>query len=443
MKENWTNEIQARLKNHQEQAPEGLLDDVKREMMRRNVTPYLSKKRKAARVTMWSSRVAAAVAIVVIGFFLWTQLDVTETEGTSAQMAQSKEELQSKEVQSVQVARRMAASYRKVAASNSSRQQHNAALDSKMDSKMGSKLGSKKNPKLDSKKNSTDELLANTTVPTSESANNKEVADGNHASQGTVDEKQVSQGTSVANRYHRSDDYQLARQNHRRSVASPVDVGFFYGGMGTAFSDASNQGILLASADPIGSYDGDMASENTTQLMQGTDGVQIRSKHHQPVKFGLSLRYQLNDRWSIQTGLTYSYLSSDFTYESNHRYVGKSQSLHYMGIPVTASYSIWRGKHYQVYTLAGMEIEKLVSGKVTTSSPENSSKLDNDIKESRPQFSVNASVGAEYKFTNMFSAYLEPGINYYIKNGSTVDNIYKDKPLNFNLNIGLRINVNK
>lgn len=40
--------------------------------------------------------------------------------------------------------------------------------------------------------------------------------------------------------------------------------------------------------------------------------------------------------------------------------------------------------------------------------------------------------------TRHIGVYIEPGISYYFDNNSDVRNIYKDRPLNFNLNIGLR-----
>ena len=57
------------------------------------------------------------------------------------------------------------------------------------------------------------------------------------------------------------------------------------------------------------------------------------------------------------------------------------------------------------------------------------------------QFSLNGSAGAEYKLTDFFSLYAEPGLGYYLKDGSTTPTIYQDRPLNFNLSFGLRFNL--
>ena len=66
-----------------------------------------------------------------------------------------------------------------------------------------------------------------------------------------------------------------------------------------------------------------------------------------------------------------------------------------------------------------------------------------NVKEKRPQLSVNAAIGAEYKLYDRLSVFAEPGVSYYFDNGSDLTSIYKDRPTNFNLNVGLRFCINK
>ena len=54
---------------------------------------------------------------------------------------------------------------------------------------------------------------------------------------------------------------------------------------------------------------------------------------------------------------------------------------------------------------------------------------------------MNAAAGVQYNFSNLLGLYVEPGVSYYFDNGSSVSNIYKDKPFNFNLNLGLRFTI--
>ena len=153
------------------------------------------------------------------------------------------------------------------------------------------------------------------------------------------------------------------------------------------------------------------------------DSVQNSRVHHrQPIRFGLSLRYRLDDRWSIESGLTYTRLSSDITTIILDETTVTEQRLNYIGLPLNISYELWRSRSFGLYVSGGGMIEKCLD-----SSPW--------------QFSLNGAAGAEYKLTDYFSLYAEPGLGYYFKDGSSTPTIYKDHPLNFNLSFGLRFNL--
>ena len=144
--------------------------------------------------------------------------------------------------------------------------------------------------------------------------------------------------------------------------------------------------------------------------------------HYQPVRFGLSLRYCLNDRWSLEGGLVYTRLSSDITTMVDGVTSLTEQRLNYIGLPLNISYNLWKSNHFGLYVTAGGMIEK-------------------SLDTTPWQFSINEAVGAEYKLTDIFSLYAEPGLGYYFKDGSTTSTIYQDRPLNFNLSIGIRFNL--
>ena len=144
--------------------------------------------------------------------------------------------------------------------------------------------------------------------------------------------------------------------------------------------------------------------------------------HRQPVRFGLSLRYRLTDRWGIESGLTYTRLSSDIITTEDGVTTMTEQRLNYIGLPLNVSYDLWKSRHFGLYLTTGGTIEKC-------------------LDTSSWQFSVNGAVGAEYKLTDVFSLYAEPGLGYYFNDGSSTPTIYQDRPLNFNLSVGLRFNL--
>lgn len=148
----------------------------------------------------------------------------------------------------------------------------------------------------------------------------------------------------------------------------------------------------------------------------------VQTRHRQPIRFGLSLRYRLNDCWSIESGLIYTHFSSDITTKEKGVTTMTEQRLNYIGLPLNISYDLWKNNHFGLYVTTGGTIEK-------------------GLDTSPWQFSLNGAVGAEYKLTDFFSLYAEPGLGYYFKDGSTMPTIYQDRPLNFNLSVGLRFNL--
>ncbi|KAA6312995.1 hypothetical protein EZS27_036160, partial [termite gut metagenome] len=48
-------------------------------------------------------------------------------------------------------------------------------------------------------------------------------------------------------------------------------------------------------------------------------------------------------------------------------------------------------------------------------------------------------VGVQYNVSKSVSAYLEPGVAYFFDDGSEVQTIRKERPLNLNIRVGMRL----
>ena len=163
---------------------------------------------------------------------------------------------------------------------------------------------------------------------------------------------------------------------------------------------------------------------------------QVNAKHHAPVSVGLQVAFGIAPRLSLSTGLVYTRTSSDFyPYASSSSY-NVYQVLHYVGIPVGLNYEFWQSGGFHAYVMAGAEADY----NVKNDTEEEGVKKEN-AKRDRVQFSGKASLGAQYDITPKVGLYIEPGAKYYFDNGSHVENTFKDKKLNFNLQFGLRFNL--
>ena len=163
---------------------------------------------------------------------------------------------------------------------------------------------------------------------------------------------------------------------------------------------------------------------------------QGNAKHHAPVSVGLQVAFGIAPRLSLSTGLVYTRTSSDFYPYAPGSSYNVHQVLHYVGIPVGLNYEFWQSGGFHAYVMAGAEADYNVKNDT-----EEEGVKKEDAKRDRVQFSGKASLGAQYDITPKVGLYIEPGAKYYFDNGSHVENTFKDKKLNFNLQFGLRFNL--
>lgn len=149
-------------------------------------------------------------------------------------------------------------------------------------------------------------------------------------------------------------------------------------------------------------------------------------EHHQPVSVGVSVRKSLGRGFSLETGLTYTLLSSDVKLVDKDYSV--DQKLHYLGIPLRANWNFLDKKLFTLYVSGGGMVEKCVYGK-----------LGSEKETVKPlQFSVSGGVGAQVNATKHIGFYVEPGVAYFFDDGSSVQTIRKENPFNFNIQAGIR-----
>ena len=139
----------------------------------------------------------------------------------------------------------------------------------------------------------------------------------------------------------------------------------------------------------------------------------------------------LNVRLALTSGLVYTRLKSNFYLERTE------QTLHYLGVPLGVTYSIWGYKRFNVYAIGGMQADFNI--KATFKEPTRAS--DTNIDKDRVQFSGMVGPGLQFNIDRDFGIYVEPTVRYYFDNGSDIDNYFKDKPWNINLNTGLRLTL--
>ena len=160
----------------------------------------------------------------------------------------------------------------------------------------------------------------------------------------------------------------------------------------------------------------------------------VEAKHHAPLAIGAQVGIGLAPRLSLSTGVVYTRVASDFKSYGVSEF-DTHQVLHYVGVPLGLNYEVWSTGGFHAYVMAGGEADFNVKNDTKVSGQKE------DVKRDGVQFSGKVSLGAQYDVTPQVGFYIEPGAKYYFDNGSEIENTFKDKKWNFNLQFGLRINL--
>lgn len=230
--------------------------------------------------------------------------------------------------------------------------------------------------------------------------------------------------------------YAMTRQTKHTQQSARWNIGVHAEGITTDSRNtqrpmlmATRESDVLASGNP-----------NKVQSVLSNAPLQLadysQTKHHyHPMSFGLSVGYNLTPRLTLTTGMVYTYASSDFTSSAAGDDIIETQRLHYIGVPLNLKYKVWGNNAIHTYATAGCQADFNVSAKMQTGD------ITTDADKDRTQWSVGGAVGVQYNIIPRMGIYAEPGVRYYIDNKSSVETIFKEKKLNFNLQLGVRVEL--
>lgn len=220
------------------------------------------------------------------------------------------------------------------------------------------------------------------------------------------------------------------------------------GGKGglSSFRQTVNAPMTLRSAS-LSAQD-QYGTESSKNLLTTTRAVDNLSEmeHDQPVSLGLTLSKSIFDNLSIESGLTYTYLSSRVRNANANFRVQETQKIHYLGIPVNLNYTLFSLRRLDVYASVGGLIEKDIYGeyrKMGTGETLdfNSSAEEEEVTtilQRNPQLSVNAGLGLSYPLIQNLKLYGKVGGAYYFDAGNEYKTIYSDRKIVMDLNVGIR-----
>jgi hypothetical protein len=192
----------------------------------------------------------------------------------------------------------------------------------------------------------------------------------------------------------------------------------------TKNSDLMMAAPLLTSS----SYSVDYVRNKYRDEVKVPDNADLQ--HGLPLSAKFIVRKDFNARWAVESGLSYTYLSTKYKWNQN----SVNQQLHYLGIPLNAVCYVVSKPSWNIYASAGGMVEKGVYAHL-----DRSDKLAVKTEMKGLQWSVNGAIGATYKLRKGVGLFFEPQFGYFFDNGQP-ESIRTEWPVSFGLGAGLRFN---
>lgn len=237
-----------------------------------------------------------------------------------------------------------------------------------------------------------------------------------------------------------SDNYMAAASINRQSFASTSNS---YIPTNYSFSNWIDYSWSLSNAYPTDEVTAETRSlmEIAAQNSMINHGEMVaQHTHHLPFNIQLTLSRQLTSRLSIETGLSYTQMKSTILTGSTTAYIQEEQQLRYLGIPLRFRWQWYNKAHLSLYTSTGGMLELPIRSTL------NVKHVTNDIvtfgKETTldvpSQWSMSFGLGIQYDFTPYLGAYMEPTLQYYFDDSSSLKSYRTEHPLSITLPIGIR-----
>ncbi len=156
-------------------------------------------------------------------------------------------------------------------------------------------------------------------------------------------------------------------------------------------------------------------------------------KHLMPISFGLVLARPLSGRWSLQTGMSYTYLYSKWKNKFDGSVVQR-QHLHLLGIPLGVSYRLTNWQKPYCYLGAGITAEVNITGHIRNADGKYHVRIPGIL------WTAKAKTGIAYPLFRFMGIYAEGGICYYSDYKGNIETIRSRQAFNLSGQIGIQIN---
>ena len=195
-------------------------------------------------------------------------------------------------------------------------------------------------------------------------------------------------------------------------------------------------GVNLSSGDWASSVENNIPNDKVTYNDSGSGlsnsfppATYHEEKHDRPITIGLQVGIPVADKWSVATGLAYTYLHSEIEDATALSSIHTDQKLHFIGVPVQLNYQLYNNRFCNIYLGTGGRIDFGVSGKTNH---------EDHLSHLPVNYSLKASTGVQVKLFKSLNLYAEPSVQYNIPGSKRYKTYYTEHKTMFDLQLGIR-----
>lgn len=241
------------------------------------------------------------------------------------------------------------------------------------------------------------------------------------------------------------------------SKRSRLALGLHLGGVGSysggSSGSASMADAFVSSTVPFGTNDGTPIKLDSkgklpyNGVLMGDTFRSVESEHrfYQPISVGVEVSYDLGRRFFLGSGLSYTCLVSESSSGSSESRGSLTQTVHLLGVPLKVGYKIIDNPLFELSVAGGGRVDKAIASKTVTRLTLNGPEPVKSASSGTVfplYWSLTASASAAYKLSSLVGLYLEPGLSWHFgsksDNGLALETVWSGRPLNFQLNAGVR-----
>ncbi len=285
----------------------------------------------------------------------------------------------------------------------------------------------------------TEEVIEQTTAPKATRDDRSEEQNEQNRGQEGEQKSIVNAPYSTTEQFSSIDPEKVFRNRRTRTYAIPTAaVAALAGGVSTidfsrSSTDANAPLMDNSTPPPMSHYPTDLTDGEelfvpncgATVISEEEPPVTQSATHRIPISYTLNVAKEINNRWSIESGVSYTRLTSDITYSDSSE--SQKQVVQLLGVPLRVNYNIYSINKFSLYTGVGAQLERCISAKLGST----------ELSERAWHTSIDGALGVQYRLTNWLGVYAEPEAVYYFT-PTTLSTIRNESPLSFNLRFGLR-----